>query len=72
MYKENQVREMGKLLCLKMRDGSFPKEYLSNHGSNYTGGMEDLAEYRFKRYISSCAYYLHKKYQNERGVEYYG
>lgn len=40
----------------KLKDGSFLKDHLTNHGDTFKGGREDIALSSFEQYISSVSY----------------
>lgn len=40
----------------KLKDGSFLKDHLTNHGDKFKGGLEDIALSSFEKYISSVSY----------------
>ena len=72
MCNSEQGAKLGRSLCERIKAGTFKKDFLTNHGDDFTGGQEELVLWQFNRYISSCAYYLLKKHQDERGVLYEG
>lgn len=44
----------------KLKEGSFQKDYLTNHGEKFEGGHEDIALSSFVTYISSVSYAMMK------------
>lgn len=53
-----KVKTKGELFVEELLNGSFKKNYRSNHGSDFTEGLEDLYAYYFSKYIRSCGCYL--------------
>ena len=48
----------GELFVEELQSGEFKKNHRPNHGSNFTGGLEDFYAYTFKKYLSSCGCFL--------------
>lgn len=62
----------GEILVNSLEDGSFSKECRTNHGFDFTGGLEQLHKYRFVTYMSSCGcYLLNRRVESKKG-EYFG
>ena len=64
-------RYAGSLLT-RMKDSTFPKDYLVNHGVDFTGGPEQLSRERFGTYISSCGYLLMEDRIKKEEAAYHG
>lgn len=44
----------------KLKAGTFAKDHLTNHGTKFKGGREEIALCSFTRYISSASYAMMK------------
>lgn len=66
------VAEHADSLVLRLKEESFEKFYLPNHGNNFTGGPEDLARIRFNKYIGSCTHAVIHLKTNNLECEYSG
>lgn len=62
----------GKALVDRIEDGSFYKEFRTNHGLDFTGSLEQLHKYRFVTYMGSCGCYLLNSRVASRKGEYFG
>lgn len=56
----------------KLETGVIKKNYLSNHGKNFTGGSEQLAEDAFMKYEGSCGRKLMQLRLAKKGRTYVG
>lgn len=70
--KSAQGHVYGMKLLDSLESGKLKKEYLSNHGSNFTGGLEQMHKDQFKAYLSSCTTILMDERLRLIGREYYG
>lgn len=52
--------------------GAIPKNHLTNHGKDFTGGAEQLAREAFVRYEGSCGRKLMQLRLKEKGCKYIG
>ncbi|MDE6969989.1 MAG: hypothetical protein K2P69_09560 [Eubacterium sp.] len=48
----------GKKLVTALETGAFQKDYRTNHGPDFTDGLEELHRYRFRVYLGSCGRFL--------------
>lgn len=48
----------GEKFVEELENGKFKKNFRPNHGPDFTGGLEDLYEYYFEKYLSSCGCFL--------------
>lgn len=55
--KEGIEMTYGEMLQQKLLDGTFKKNYRTNHGDKFVDGQDELRLY-FNMYISSCPCYL--------------
>ena len=60
------------LFINRIKTGEIPKKFLTNHGENYTNGLEGIAAVRFEHYIVSCTYKLMRYRLSEEGRKYCG
>ena len=71
LQRESAVRN-GKKLVESLADGTFVKNYRTNHGPDFTKGYEELYRYRFNSYVGSCGCFLMNKRLENKGSEYRG
>lgn len=70
---KDEVRQKAKSLCKRLENNSFNNTVQKGRNTfELSSGLEELALYNFRKYIFSCAYYLNKKYQKQRNLEYVG
>lgn len=48
----------GEKLVKALKDGTFKKNYKTNHGTDFTKGREELHRNRFNNYLVSCGCFL--------------
>lgn len=48
----------GELFAEELLNAQFKKNYRSNHGPDFTSGLEELHYYFFDKYLSSCGCFL--------------
>lgn len=72
MKQISKGRELGKQLVEQLKNGDFPKNHLSNHGKNFTGGREELLVYEMNRYMSSCGHAMMENRLAQKGCTYLG
>lgn len=58
MYNMQTEKTRGELFAEKLQSGEFKKNFRSNHGPDFTGGLEEQYRYSFNQYMSSCGCFL--------------
>lgn len=54
----DNATQCGNDFVCKLSVGYYPKDYLTNHGEDFTGGYEDLTRIAFVQFINSASYAL--------------
>lgn len=54
----NENKTKGEFFVDELLNGNFKKNHRPNHGSDFTGGLEDLYYYYFTKYMSFCICFL--------------
>ena len=72
MKQASRGWELGKRLVEQIKNGEFPKNHLTNHGEEFTGGPEELLVYEMNRYMSSCGHAMMEKRLAQKGCTYLG
>lgn len=62
----------GRKLVTALENGTFRKDYRTNHGPDFTEGLEELHKYRFHVYLGSCGRFLMDERIAAGRGEYYG
>lgn len=71
MVQKNEY-EYGSVFVEKLMDGTIYKEYMPNHGIDFTGGNEEYCYDLFESYMGSLGCYLMDKRLETNRREYHG
>ncbi|MDE7351835.1 MAG: hypothetical protein K2O06_02105 [Acetatifactor sp.] len=53
-----KCKTKGELFVEALLRGDFKKNYRPNHGEKITDGLENMYQYNFEKYLSSCGCFL--------------
>ena len=70
--KSKKGYDYGTRLVNALETGAFVKDFRPNHGSDFTGGLENLHRERFRLYMGSCGCFLMDLRLASGTGEYYG